>query len=100
MANNSELRKTPRAIVFEEATRLHIAIDQIDGDRAAVMKALQECAEGRCACPTTQYARLQGIELAPSEGGVSITLTPKQGEVIDRQAIDRCLEYTLGKASV
>lgn len=83
--------------VSETDSKLHIAIDDVGTGQAEVLKALQDCAEGNCSCPTSQYEKLQSVEIAPVADGVAVTLTPKAGETIDRQAIDRCLEYTAGQ---
>ena len=88
-------------IVTEDAAKLHIRIDEVGSRQrqAQLLQALQECKEGRCTCPTNQYERLDAIEITPGDTAIDITLTPKAGESIDRQAIDRCLEYTADKLS-
>lgn len=88
----------PKTSITQDADKLHIAIEQVGDRKDRVLEALQECAEGRCTCPTNQYEQLQTIEISAKGDGVEITLTPKPGEVIDRQAIDQCLDYTVGKA--
>jgi hypothetical protein len=83
----------------DDPAGLTIRIEDLGEKQPQLLQALQECAEGRCRCPTSQYERLQKIEIAPLDGVVQITLTPKEGESIDRAAIDRCLEYTADKLS-
>lgn len=87
-----------RVRVSEKSSKLHIEIEGTGKDQGAVLGALKECAEGRCACPTSQYEKLQSVDIAPGKDSIGIVLTPKAGETIDRQAIDRCLEYTRAKA--
>lgn len=82
--------------VSETGAGLHVAVEQLGANKEAALKALQECAEGRCTCPTPQYEKMQAIDVVPGQDRVDITLTPKPGESIDRQAIDKCLEYTAG----
>jgi len=84
----------PRFNVTQAESKLHIEIDDVANKQAELMGALQECAEGRCTCPTRQYEKLQEINIQPTPTGVNVTLTPKPGESIDRNAIDKCLEYT------
>jgi hypothetical protein len=83
--------------VSKERSKLHIKIDETGSDQAAVLSALKECAEGRCTCPTSQYEKLESVDIAPGKDSIDIVLTPRAGETIDRQAIDNCLEYTSGK---
>jgi hypothetical protein len=85
--------------VTEDAAKLHIRIEEVGSRQAQLLQALQECKEGRCTCPTNQYERLDAIEITPGDTAIDITLTPKAGESIDRQVIDRCLEYTADKLS-
>ena len=84
----------PKFKVTQAASKLRIKIGDVGGKQAELMGALQECAEGRCTCPTPQYEKLQEISIQPTPTGVNVTLTPKPGESIDREAIDKCLEYT------
>ena len=84
--------------VFDSGEGLQIKIDELAGKQSAVLNALQECAEGRCTCPTSQYEKLQSVEMTPGRDEIRVALIPKAGEVIDRQAIEKCLEYTAGEA--
>jgi hypothetical protein len=83
--------------VMEGAAKLRIRIEDVGSKQDQLINALQECAEGRCTCPTNQYEKLDAIEVVPGDAAVDVTLTPKAGESIDRLAIDRCLEYTADK---
>ena len=85
--------------VSEKGPGLQITIDQLGTKQEKVLAALQECAEGRCTCPTAQYERLESVEIAPGDEKIDIELRPKAGETIDRQAIDRCLEYTANQSA-
>lgn len=77
---------------------LLIKIGELGGKQSEVAKALQECAEGRCACPTAQYEKLRSVRMTAGQDEIRVALVPKAGEVIDRQAIGKCLDYTAGKA--
>lgn len=83
--------------VAEEPTSLKIRIEDIGEKQGQLLQALQECAEGRCTCPTNQYEKLQKIDIAPREGDIEVSLVPRDGESIDRAEIERCLEYTAAR---
>ncbi len=85
-------------VVREDGPKLRITIDAAREDQAAVLGALQECAQGRCTCPTSQYEKLDSVDIAAGPESVSVVLTPKAGDAIDRDAIDKCLEYTAGNS--
>jgi hypothetical protein len=82
-----------------DGAKLHITISGAAGKQAELSNALQECAEGRCTCPTSQYEKLQSVDISQNDDKVQVTLTAKAGEAIERQAIDRCLEYTASQVS-
>ena len=77
-----------------DATSLQISMAEVGDQQGQLLKSLQACAEGRCSCPTPEYAKLQSIEVQPGVDGVEVTLVAKPGEHIDRSAIDQCLEHT------
>lgn len=79
--------------VHGDSSKLRITIAGAGEKQARLMEALQECAEGRCTCPTSQYEKLQAVDISRDEDQVGITLTAKTGDAIDRRAIDKCLEY-------
>lgn len=58
------------------------------------MKEFNECAEGRCSCPTAQYAKVESIQVTPEKDQLNITLKPKPGEKIDQGDINKCLDHT------
>lgn len=84
--------------VLKSGEGLQIKIGELAGKESTVLNALQECAEGRCTCPTSQYEKLQSVEMTPGRDEIRVALMPKAGEVIDRQAIKKCLEYTAAEA--
>lgn len=77
-----------------DATSLQISMAEVGDQQAALLQSLQACAEGRCSCPTPEYAKLQSIDVQPGADGIEVTLVAKPGEQIDRTAIDQCLDHT------
>ncbi len=77
---------------------LDIRIEDVGEQRPQVLAALQACAEGRCACPTPQYAKLDAIAIRETPQGVAVTLRAKTGETIDAGEVERCLDWTAGQA--
>lgn len=85
--------------IFEEVSKLSIKVEKLAGNQDKVLAALQECAEGRCSCPTNQYEKLDSIDILPGKDSINITLETKAGESIDSAEIDKCLQYTVEKSS-
>lgn len=73
---------------------LEIKVEQLGGKQQKVLESLQDCAEGKCDCPTSQYEKLDSIRISPLGDSVSIELKAKAGETIKPSDIQECLEYT------
>jgi hypothetical protein len=73
---------------------LEIKIEDLGDKQQKVLESLQACAEGKCSCPTSQYEKLDAIQILPSPDSVSIELKAKAGEKVRQSDIEKCLEYT------
>lgn len=80
--------------ITEQQDGLHIDADVPPEAQQKLMVELAKCASGTCSCPSTQYDKMEKIDVVPGKGGVSIDLKAKSGETIDRADIERCLEHT------
>jgi len=80
--------------ISEQKEGLHIDASVPPEARHKLMEELAKCAAGTCTCPSTQYKKMEKIEVVQGEAGVSIDLKAKSGESIDRSDIERCLEHT------
>ncbi len=75
---------------------LHIQVTGLATKQAEFLKAVAECQEGRCSCPSDEYTKLASIKIELPDDAVNIELTAKPGETIDPKSIQRCLDHTLG----
>jgi len=41
---------------------LTITVKAVGANQAHLMKELNQCAQGRCSCPTTQYAKVESMQ--------------------------------------
>lgn len=80
--------------ITEKTGGLHIDASVPPEAQHKLMEELAKCAAGTCTCPSTQYDKLQNIQVEPDQNGVAIDLTAKPGETIDRADIERCLAHT------
>lgn len=80
--------------ISERSDGLHIEASVQDQSQQKLMAELGKCAAGTCSCPSSQFDKLERIEVAPKAGGVAIDLKAKPGETIDRDAIEKCLAHT------
>ena len=77
-----------------DADGLKIELTEIQGKEKQLLAAFQECQEGRCACPTNEYSKLESLEIEQADGKLNLRLSSKKGEVFDSDAIGKCLDYT------
>ena len=73
---------------------LKIKIHQLDEAQQEVLDSISACAHGECSCPTSQYEKLEFIQILPEADGLSIELKAKPGETISRAEIEKCLQFT------
>jgi hypothetical protein len=59
---------------------------------------MQDCQQGRCGCPTDQYDRLAGMDVAATDDKVTVRLRPRSGERFDADELRACLDYTTAQA--
>lgn len=86
-----------RYSVKGDGSNMKILVADVGAKQAELMKELNECAEGRCSCPTPQYAKVESMQITPGSDQLTITLKAKPGEEIDQEDINRCLEHTTRK---
>lgn len=78
---------------------VNIDVSETEGKQKLLLQAFQECQEGRCSCPTQEYAKLDSLEIENSEDSIHLKLKSKPGMQIDEAEISKCLEYTKDKVN-
>lgn len=73
---------------------LTVEVSEIVGKEKQLLSEFQACQEGRCACPTDEYAKLDTLAIHNSAGKISLRLTAKSGRVFDEAEIEKCLDHT------
>ncbi len=80
--------------IKSEKDVVEIEVRDVEGKEEQLLQAFQECQEGRCSCPTQEYAKLESLEVTEDAGTIALRLTAKKGDKIDQREIERCLEHT------
>ena len=80
--------------INENNDDLQIIIEELNRHQKELMKAFQECQEGRCSCPTSEYSKLQDLEIQSTKDGMTMNLKAKDGMKFDKTNIEKCLQYT------
>jgi hypothetical protein len=80
--------------VIKKEDGLEIEVSNVQGKEDQLLEAFQECAEGRCSCPTQEYEKLEDLQVEQDAQKITLRLTAKDGQSFDQSEIDRCLDYT------
>ncbi len=92
-------RGSMKSQITKQASGLSISVEQVGDSQQALLDAFQECEEGRCSCKTSEYEKLDSIDVRSVGDGIQIRLEPRSGETIDESVVRGCLDYTLGRAT-
>ncbi len=71
-------------------TELVVLLEDVT-DSMAVKDAIAECADGRCACSTEEYEKVQSLQITQIGSTIQLNIEVKPGEVIDPNCISDCL---------
>lgn len=80
--------------IDENENGLDISINEIKDKKEKLLEAFQECQQGRCSCPTEEYKKLDSLEIDDSDENIKLRLKSKYGSKIDKEEINKCMEYT------
>ncbi len=73
---------------------IEIDVTDLEGKKGELLDAFQECSEGRCTCPTQEYQKVEAMEVVDDGDVIQLSIKSKEGEEIDANEIEKCLEYT------
>ncbi len=78
---------------------IEIDVTNLEGKRDQLLEAFQECSEGRCACPTQEYQKVEALNIINSEDAIQLSIKAKADQKIDTAEIEKCLVYTQKRVS-
>ncbi len=85
--------------ITEQPDYLKVRLDGTTGLQDQLLAALQECQQGRCSCPTTEYEKLDALEIDASTDEIELRLKPKPGVQLAPSEVARCLDYTITRTA-
>ncbi len=80
--------------IDEKEHGIDISVTDAREDKQKLLDAFRECQEGRCSCPTDEYRKLASLEVVQDKEGIQLHLKSKDGAVIDKSEIEKCMSYT------
>ena len=83
--------------IDQKESGVDISVVDAEDHKQELLEAFRECQEGRCSCPTDEYKKLASLEVVQDKEGIQLHLKSKDGEVIDKSEIEKCMDYTSGR---
>ena len=80
--------------INESKNGLDITVNDIKNQKTELLKAFQECQEGKCSCPTEEYKNLESLEIEETDEHITLHLKSKEGTKFNKNEINKCLEHT------
>ena len=59
-----------------------------------MLDELAKCANGTCSCQTSEYEKLDSMQAAQTDTGLTLDLKVKTGETFDESCVAACLNHT------
>lgn len=81
--------------IDKSPTAVAIQLTEVGGKQQQLLDVFQECAEGRCSCPTTEYEKVASMHVEGDEDRIDINLEPKPGTSLSVSQIANCLAHTV-----
>lgn len=84
--------------VNEKNDGINITIGSVK-DKQALMQNFELCQKGQCSCPTTEYTKLESMNIVSGRDEIRIELKSKAEQKLQVSEIEKCLEFTLNRTS-
>ena len=81
--------------IDKSSADVRIALTEVGEKREALLGAFNECAEGRCSCPTNEYEKVASMEVESGQDRIDIRLQAKPGREFYVTEIATCLAHTI-----
>lgn len=76
------------------AEGLKIATKASSEQAQKLMDEFAKCANGTCSCKSSEYEKVESMQVQRTEDGVSLELKVKEGTALDTDCVAVCLDHT------
>lgn len=59
-----------------------------------MLDELAKCANGTCSCQTSEYEKLDSMQVSQTDSGLTLDLKAKSGQDLDVSCVAECLDHT------
>ena len=77
--------------ITSAAEALQITLTDTGEQQARLLESFGECADGRCACSSAEFAKVAAMDIVDDGTGITVNVQVKPGEQIDATCITDCL---------
>ena len=84
--------------IKQEKNKVTINVNDIEGKQDKLLENFNKCKDGSCECPTNEYSKLEGLDIASEPDKITVIITTKENEEVNEQDIAKCLDYSISKA--
>lgn len=81
--------------IEKKTTEVGIELTDVGDKRDELLMAFNECAEGRCSCPTMEYEKVASMTVEDGADQIEISLEAKPGSELYISEIANCLVHTI-----
>lgn len=81
--------------IEKKTAGVEIELSDVGDKREALLSAFNDCAEGRCSCPTNEYDKVASMTVAGGEDRIEIKLEAKPESEFQVSEITHCLAHTI-----
>lgn len=64
-----------------------------------MMDEFAKCANGTCSCKTSEYEKLESMQVSETDSGLTLDLKAKSGQTLDVGCVEECLDHTAKQIS-
>ena len=85
--------------ITKQTDGVAIHLTEVGDGEQDLLDAFDACRQGNCSCPTDEYQKVAGMEVAESADSIAIQLKAKPGSEFDATELAACLDHTIQKAN-
>lgn len=72
--------------------RVRVDLIGVGDDKAALLDTLGGCADGSCACSTTEFEKVESLQISSDADNITLDIAVKPGQTIDERCINDCID--------
>jgi hypothetical protein len=83
--------------IEQDPQGIAVELTGVAGRHEELLAAFEACQSGQCTCPTDEYQKMAGMDVASTDDEIELRLAAKPGARFDPDEISACLDYTVSK---